>query len=101
MPPMIPEDFWLRIMLGCLVIIGVWKVFRPTMLLGEIGDALYSRLPAWVFKPTIGCPPCMASFHGTWLWFGLGGAWQWWPIYVLSLCGMMTLITVEFLNRDG
>jgi hypothetical protein len=56
-------------------------------------------LPKWAIKPLFDCPPCMASVHGTWIHFILGGTLFWWPFFVLALCGAMVIITVEFLNR--
>lgn len=93
-------DFWHRLSIAALVIIGVWTLFRKEMLLGEIGEWCYKHLPQMLYKPFIGCPPCMASAHGTAIWFYLGGDWAMWPVFLLALCGVMKLLVIEFLSRS-
>jgi hypothetical protein len=50
-------------------------------------------------KPLCTCPPCMASLHSLWYWlfFSLNTTnLVLYPFYILSLCGLMKLITVKF-----
>lgn len=91
--------FWHTLFVAGLVITGIWTLFRKEMLLGNFGEWAYKRLPQMLYKPTIGCPPCMASVHGTWLWFTLGGNIWMWPIFLLALCGLLKLVAIEFLSR--
>lgn len=44
--------------------LGIFGLFYPGMILGDVGDYLAVNISKWVFKPTIGCMPCMASVWG-------------------------------------
>jgi len=92
-------DFWHRLFVAALLIVGVWTIFRKEMLLGNLGEWCYKHLPLMIYKPTIGCVPCMASVHGSLVWFYMGGGVRLWPVFILALCGLMKLITIEFLSR--
>ena len=92
-------EFWHRLFVTALLIIGVWTLFRKEMLLGNLGEWAYKHLPQMFYKPTIGCPPCMSSLWGTTTWFFLGGDAYMCPIFVLALCGLMKLLVIEFLSR--
>lgn len=92
-------DFWARMAIGILVITGIWNAFNRGMIFERLGDFLCSFLPKYALKPLFECPMCMASVHGTWIWFTTGGDLWMWPIYVIALSGAMKLITIEFLNR--
>jgi hypothetical protein len=81
------SDFWARLILTCFWCMGVWTLFDKGMLLGRLGDYLAAKWPEWARKPTFDCPACMASFHGTIFWFGLGGDLWRWPIFCIVLCG--------------
>lgn len=98
---MIPEDFWSKLFLGCLLIVGIWNAFGKGMVFERLGDYLHAALPKYARMPLYDCPMCMASVHGSWLWLGFGGSWLWWPIFVVALSGTMKLVAIEFLNRDG
>lgn len=92
-------DFWLRLALASLYILGVWTLFQPKMLLQEFGDWLTWFLGRMAVKPLFSCPMCMASLHGTLIWFLTGGGLSWvWPLFVLSLCGLMRLIVGNLLK---
>lgn len=91
-------DFWSRIMLAALVIIGVWTAFQRGMVFAKGGDWLY-QASQLIYKPAVGCPPCMASVWGTAVWFYTGGEWAMWPWFVLALAGVMKLVTIEWLSR--
>lgn len=94
------SDFWIRLCLGALVIVGVHTLFLKEMLLEWLGELLARRLPYVLLKPLFECPPCMASIWGTMIWFGTGGQIdRFWPIYCLALCGLLKLISIEWLNR--
>lgn len=87
------SDFWLRLVLAALMILGIWTIFLPDMLLGRVGDDLERRYGEFVCKPMISCPQCMSSFHGTLIWFLTGGSWTWWVPFVLALCGFLKILT--------
>lgn len=84
-------DFFPRLLIATLVILGIWNATGPGMILERVGNWL-ERAPKWFSKPIGLCPPCMAGVHGTWIWFFLGGDWKLWPIFVLALSGLMVLI---------
>ncbi len=92
-------DFWPRLFIAALVIVGIWTAFDKQMIFGKLGDFLNALLPKWAVKPLFDCPPCMASVHGTWLWFALGGDFAMWPVFVLALAGLLKIVSVEWLSR--
>lgn len=91
-------DFWLRLAVASLVIIGIWNAFGPGMILSRAGDWFEKHAPT-LGKPIGLCPPCMASLHGTWIWLVTGGRWIELPIFILALSGAMVLITKTFLRH--
>jgi hypothetical protein len=52
------------LIIASLWIWGVHVIFKPGEIFGSFGDII-RKLPKWLVKPTIGCPACMASIHGT------------------------------------
>lgn len=94
------SDLWLRLALACPVIIGIWTMCLPDMILGRLTDAAEHHWPKWVCKPLFLCCPCMASLHGTWIWFLTGGHWTGLAIFLLALCGLLKLIAHNLL-RNG
>lgn len=94
-------EFFIRLALAALIIVGVWTAFGKGMILGWLGDILERRLPDVFNKPIFACPPCMASTYGTAVWFLTGGeASFWWIAFVLALSGAMKLITQNFLRDE-
>ncbi len=91
-------DFLLRLSIACLICIGIWNAFAPGMIFGRLGDVWDRRFPEWVSKPLYGCLPCMASLHGTWIWFFAGGDLTWWSPFVLALSGLNRIIAHNFLK---
>lgn len=92
-------DFWLRLAVASLVIIGVWNAFGKGQILDALGERM-ERWPAWLSKPMGLCPPCMSSTYGTAVWFILGGDAYAWPLFVLALSGAMVLIAKNMLRND-
>lgn len=92
-------DFWLRIFLGALIILGVWNAFSPDMIFGFIGDWLEKRLPKKVLMPLFTCVLCMPSVWGSAVWFLTGGDWFYWPFYVIALSGFMKMIPMSFIEQ--
>lgn len=92
-------DFWLRMALAGLVIIGIWNAFAKGEVLGFFGDWLEKHAPKWG-KPLGLCPPCSASVWGSTVWFITGGEWQGVFIFVLALSGAMVLVSRNLL-KDG
>lgn len=93
-------DFYLRLALAALVIVGIWNAFAPDMILGWVGNWLEKHAPN-LGKPLGLCPPCMASIHGSWVWFITGGEWPGVFIFVLALSGLMKLTAHNLLKNDG
>ena len=92
-------DFYIRLALAALVIVGIWNAFAPDMILGKVGNWLEKH--PWIGKPMGLCPPCMASIWGTMIWFVTGGEWQGIFVFVLALSGLMKLIAHNLLKNDG
>ena len=75
-----------------LVIIGVHEATGPGEIGEDIGRFAEKKLPPWIAKPLVSCPPCQASVWGSaiyWL-FGPRNLLLWIP-YVLALSGAMRL----------
>ena len=92
-------DFWLRMAVAILWIIGVWNAFKKGMIFGTWGDWLYD----WneiVSKPIFACPPCMASLHGILIWGATGGEWPLLLPFIVCLSGAMKILTSTLL-RNG
>lgn len=89
-------DFWLRMALAALVIIGIWNALGKDQVLDALGGWLEER---WYGKPLGLCPPCAASVYGTAVWFATGGDWQGWIPFVLALSGAMVLIARNLLRH--
>lgn len=92
-------EFLLRLVVASLICIGIWTLFNRGMLLGWLGDIQEKRLPDAINKPLWSCPPCMASVHGTWIWFGLyhGDVTLWVP-FCLALCAINRIIADNLLK---
>lgn len=93
------------------VAIGVNFVFHSEQLLGPIGDRV-RKLPPEIHKPILECPPCMSSVWGTVVFWSLGERelkldfgkrLLLWPLYVLSLCGLLRAfnLTVLALKKEA
>jgi hypothetical protein len=91
-------DFWIRLPLAALIIIGIWTLYQPGMLLGECGNILEKNLPKFLTKPLFDCPPCMSSIWGTWIWVETGGDWLWWIPFCLALCGILKIVAHNLLT---
>ncbi len=91
-------DFPLLLLVGSLIIIGIWNAFSPGMILGWLGSIWDRRLPDAISKPLYACPPCMASVHGTWVWFLAGGDLTMWVPFVLALSGLLRIIAGNLLK---
>lgn len=89
-------DFYIRLLLAALVIVGAWNLFAPDELLGFAGKWLEKHTPHWG-KPLGLCPACMSSVYGSAVWFGTGGDWIWLPTFVLALSGLMVIIGKKLL----
>lgn len=48
----------------CLFVQAVNACFWEGMIFGRIGAKIETSVPDWVYKPTIGCPVCMAFWWG-------------------------------------
>lgn len=74
---------------------GVHYTFQDGEIFGKIGNWLESKLPLWALKPTIGCPVCMASVHGTIIFLlflaGIVPLWYW-LVFVFMVCGFNAII---------
>lgn len=90
-------NFLTLLVIGCLVCIGIWNAFKPDMIFGWLGKIWDRRFPEWVSKPLYTCPPCMASVHGSWIWFLAGGDLTWGFPFVLALSGLNRIIAGKLL----
>lgn len=93
--------YWIAIMfLAMFWIQGVNCLFSEGHLLEKAGDWVDEHLPEWIYKPTIGCPMCMSSIHGT-LWYLLmiNRDWILWPAFCICLCGVNYVIS-KLTNKE-
>lgn len=89
------DGYWVLIMLmSFLWIQGVNCLFSEGHLFGKVGDWLHEHVSEYLYKPTIGCPMCMSSIHGT-LWYLLliNRDWFLWPAFCVCLCGLNFVIS--------
>lgn len=84
----------LQLFVAMLVCIGIWNAFGHGQAFGWLGDWMENHAPEWVNKPLWMCPPCMASVHGTWIWFCVarGGIDMWFP-FILALSGLNRIVS--------
>lgn len=91
-------NFLLLLPIASLVIVGIWNAFAPGMIFGWLADWLEKHVSEHFLKPVYSCPPCMASVHGTWVWFLAGGDLTWWPPFVLALSGLNRIVAGNILK---
>lgn len=87
-----------KLVVACLICIGITTLFNKGMLLGWLGDIWERRLPDAINKPLWSCLPCMASVQGTWIWFLLGGSVELWVPFCLALCGLNRIVSDNLLR---
>jgi hypothetical protein len=85
------EYFLLWLLLSSFWIWGFNYAFQEGEILGRPGDWIRNKWPDWVLSPTIECPKCMASIHGT-FWY-LYAFWDQYnfihhTLFVVALCGL-------------
>ena len=85
-------DFIQYIVLGCLWCYGVYAVFDNDHLLGKFGDWIERNTSTFYIRPIFGCPPCMASFHGSIIGIMIYDFRPIVIIYVICLCGINYII---------
>lgn len=95
-----PVEFFMylqALFINLFLILGIWTMFRPGMIFGDIGDWLSERYKyrPWIVKPLYDCVPCMSSVWGSiFYWFSRlheqNGFW-FWPVHVICLCGLGSL----------
>lgn len=94
-------EFWTRLALAMLVIVGVWNAFGEGMVFGSAGKWGRKVFPKFITMPLYDCPMCMASAWGTTIWFSTGGdVSRWWFFFVVALSGLCKLVAIEWLNRS-
>lgn len=91
-------NFWIRLAVSALVIVGVWNALGRGQILFFVGDFL-EWLPQAFGKPLGLCMPCMANLYGSTFWFLTGGDVWWWPVFVLALSGLMRLIADNLIRE--
>jgi hypothetical protein len=92
------NEFFPRLFAASLICVGIWNLFGNGMILGWLGNIWEKRLPDAINMPLWSCPPCMASVHGTWVWFYLGGDVAMWVPFCLALCGCNKLLSDNLLH---
>jgi hypothetical protein len=97
--------------LACLWIWGLRCVFSEGYILERAGLWYESRVPEWLYKPTLGCAACMSSVHGS-LWY-----WTWgivllpdygiwirlfvWGCFCVCLCGLNFILLETIYRNDA
>lgn len=92
-------DFWLRLFLAALIVIGVWNAFGKGMIFGWLGDWFEAHVNEHLLKPIFLCPCCMASVWGSLVWFLTGGDLYYWPFFVIALSGFLKFIPISYLQK--
>jgi len=89
-------ELLLLLFLGVAWTWGVKCLFSDNMLLESIAVQARMKLPGYVTKPLFDCPPCMASIHGTLIYFALYGGNIWlWGLYCVMLCGLNYILKLN------
>lgn len=85
--------------IGCLWIWGFNFLFKKKEIFGFFGELIRDHISKWIVKPTIGCPACMSSIHGTlvylsWLHFTGQPTFYYvlWPVFLICLVGINHII---------
>lgn len=94
MPPL---EFWIRLPLASVIIIGIWVSFEPKMIFSFMADWFHKWLPVMLQKPLYDCPACMSSIWGSIIWFSTGGDLIWWVPFVFALCGLNRIVSAKLL----
>ena len=85
-------SFFAALFLGSLWCFGVYAVFDNNHLLGHAGNWIEKHTSENFIRPLFGCPPCMASAHGTIIGLCLFGFSLTIIPYVVMLCGLNFII---------
>lgn len=94
-------------LISCFWCIGFMVVIKK-LILQEVWnidiDAVWDDIPRWgklILKPLFACPACMASIHGTVIYFTflfpLIGFWFWLP-FCVCLCGLNFFVSQFFVE---
>lgn len=76
-----------------LFIIGLNRTTEEGMIFEKLGTYCDSVLGSFWNKPVVGCPPCMASLHGTYFFAIFSGlSLMYLPFYVLALSGLTYIV---------
>lgn len=71
---------------------GIYAVFDSDHLLGPVADWIERATSESFCRPLFGCPPCMASVHGSIIGL-IAFGFNWTVIsFVICLCGMNYII---------
>jgi len=96
-------DYLIWILLTSLWCWGFHNAFEPDEIFGKIGDWLRSKISEQVLKPFIGCPICMPSVHGTFIYlhacqgdYSVTG----WLMFVVAASGLNYVIYNLFPPTD-
>lgn len=82
------------LIIGSFWIWGVNFAFREGQVFGDIGIYIRDYWPKGIYKPLIGCMPCMSSLHGI-LIYALYYEFShlpYLPIFVFSLTGLNAIL---------
>lgn len=83
------SEFIQLLLIASACIFGVHCVFSSGYIFNH---ELFNKLPDAIYKPLIGCPPCMASVHGLAIGlFQFGFSWKVFP-FIVCLCGLNYVI---------
>lgn len=90
-----------HLIINALLILGVYTLFASGMLFNSVKLWVFQRFHILeknrtkYLKPVMLCPPCMSSIYGTAYYWVIytEPSWQEYPIYLLSLLGIMVILT--------
>lgn len=75
---------------------GFHNAFKDGEVLGGPGNWLRAHLPDWALDPTIECPICQASVHGT-IWFVIWVpefSFLPWIMFIIAISGFNYVIHI-------
>lgn len=84
------------------------KPYGEGHLFGYVHYRLERAFGETILKPLMSCPVCMASFHGTWFYWGITqllidcNVWYkllFWVLYTLALAGLNSIVYARSFDK--
>ena len=93
-------DFIIWVFLVAAWCWGFMNAFQEGQIFGGPGKIIRKTFHEYLQKPTIGCPKCMPSIHGTiWYFLCVNQGFLLWILFIVAVSGINTVI-VNALAED-